>query len=228
MTLPIPRKRPPFPTPGRPGWLLVAVLAAGTALFSAPPYVLFDAARNRIPLDAETASHFLWITVHAVPGCLALLLGPVQFLPWTRRRPAAHRWAGRAYLLSVLAGGVAGAVAAVLSVSGLAAQVGFLLLAAAWLHSGLQGFLTARRRRFDLHRVWMVRNYALTFAAVLLRVFLGIGVLAMERGAPVTFDEVYTASAWASIFVSVVAAEWFVLAAPARPDARRPAAPAVA
>lgn len=76
--------------PGRAGWAVVSLAAVGVALFSVPPYLL-DAAVSRIPLNPAVVSHFLWIAAHAVLGSLALLLRPVQFLPWARRRfPKAH------------------------------------------------------------------------------------------------------------------------------------------
>jgi hypothetical protein len=45
----------------------------------------------------------------------------------------------------------------------------------------------------------------------MLRIFLGIGTVAMSRYPLLTFDEVYTASAWAGILVSSVVAEWFIV-----------------
>lgn len=73
----------------------------------------------------------------------------------------------------------------------------------------------------------MIRNYALTFAAVLLRVFLGLSLAAMDRGAPVSIAEVYTSSVWGSIFVSSLFAEWFVLR-PGGPRAQPRPTPVVA
>ena len=42
----------------------------------------------------------------------------------------------------------------------------------------MQGWLTARARRFDEHRRWMIRSFALTFAAVTLRLYLPLGMMA--------------------------------------------------
>ena len=199
------------------GWGLVALPAVGIALASAPPYLTWNLDANRIPLDPDVAWHFLSIAVHAVPASLALLIGPLQFLPRLRAsRPKMHRTLGKAYLLCVLLGGVTSVAAALASTSGLAAQLRFLLLAAAWLYSGAQAYRTARAGRFDLHRAWMIRNYALTFAAVLLRVFLLAGITYRDVLVPdtsLTFADVYTSSVWCSIFVSYVVVEWFLVGA---------------
>lgn len=197
------------------GWGLAALAAVGVALASVPPYLSWNLDANRIPLNAEVAWHFLSIAVHAVPSSLALLIGPFQFLPALRARwPGLHRSLGKLYLVCVLVGGVTSIAAALASTSGLAAQLGFLLLAVSWLWSGAQAYRTARAGRFDLHRIWMIRNYAFTFAAVLLRVFLFAGILYRDVLVPDTslgFADIYTSSVWCSVFVSYVAAEWFIV-----------------
>ena len=102
--------------PRHVGWGLVALPAAGIALASAPPYLAWDLAANRIPLDPDVAWHFLSIAAHAVPASLALLIGPLQFLPRLRAsRPGLHRALGKAYLLSVLLGGITSVAAALAS-----------------------------------------------------------------------------------------------------------------
>ncbi len=136
-----------------------------------------------------------------MPAGLALLVGPLRFVPaLCARRLGLHRVLGRAYMLAVLVGGLTSAVAAVMSTSGLPAQVGVLLLAASWLWSGLQGFLTIRRDDVASHRVWMIRNYAFTFASVLLRLFLFVGVTYAGwagEATSLTFGDIYTTIVWA-------------------------------
>ena len=52
------------------------------------------------------------------------------------------------------------------------AKLGFAGLAIAWLFTGARAFVAARTRDFVSHRRWMIRNFALTFAAVTLRLYL--------------------------------------------------------
>lgn len=194
------------------GWTVMAVLGVGVAAFSLPYYVDGDPETTRIPSNPAFTSHQLWVAMHAVPGVLALAIGPFQFLSRFRREhPAWHRWLGRVYLVSVLVGAVVAVPTALISTSGIAAQAGFLLLSAAWTYTAVMAYRTARARQFQLHRVWMIRSYSLTFAAVMLRVFLGIGVLAMQVWPHLSFHEIYTASAWSGLLVSYVVAEWFVV-----------------
>ncbi|WP_068854147.1 DUF2306 domain-containing protein [Stenotrophomonas rhizophila] len=62
-------------------------------------------------------------------------MGPFQFSTRLRQRyPAAHRWAGRAYLsVGVLVGGLSGLYMATFAFGGLAAKIGFAALALMWL-----------------------------------------------------------------------------------------------
>jgi hypothetical protein len=113
---------------------MIAFAAVAVALFSIPPYLTYDADASRMPLDPANPQHFLWVTLHAFPGVLALIIGPFQFATAVRRRhPRVHRMLGRIYLLSVLFGSIMAIPAALASTSGLAAQVAFLLLAGGWV-----------------------------------------------------------------------------------------------
>ena len=130
-------------------------------------------------------------------------LGPLQFSSRLRsRRLALHRWIGRLYLgAGVLIGGGAGFYMALHAFGGLAARLGFACLAVAWLYTGLRAYLAIRARNIPLHRAWMVRNFALTFAAVTLRIY----VPASMAGA-VAFEAAYPYIAWACWIPNLIAA----------------------
>ncbi|MEO7066487.1 MAG: DUF2306 domain-containing protein [Rhodanobacter sp.] len=211
-------KRTPFST-RQFGWALMAFSAVIIALVAVMPSLRFNSDLSRIPLNTAFVSHFLWLALHAVPSSLALIIGPFQFVPSLRTRwPKAHRYAGRLYLACVIAGSIAAIAATRMSTAGFATQVGFSLLIFGWLYSAYHAYQAARERRFVDHRIWMIRNYAFTFAAVWLRIFLLLGIASRQMGSAIPFDQIYTASAWASILVSSVLAEWFLV-----PRVRRPA-----
>ena len=60
------------------------------------------------------------------------------------------------------------------------------------------------------HRAWMLRNFALTFAAVTLRIQLGV----MTGGLGMSFDDAYACVAWTSWVPNLVLVEWFLALAP--------------
>lgn len=120
-----------------------------------------------------------WLAIHAGFAAVALLIGPVQFLSVVRTRwPSAHRWMGRAYIVSALAGGLAGLPLAFATTAGPVAGAGFASLAVASLICAVQAWRLASARRFDLHRRWVVRSYALIFAGVTLRIWLPLSMVA--------------------------------------------------
>jgi uncharacterized membrane protein len=116
---------------------------------------------------------------HTAGGGIASLIGPFQFLTAIRRRaPRVHVWLGRAYLAAVGVGALAGLF---LSPGSLAANtfgIAFICLAAAWFYTGWMAFASIRQRNVEAHQVWMIRNFALTYAAVTLRVEMPLLILA--------------------------------------------------
>lgn len=168
---------------------LAIVLSVGIALFS------YRYLSPTGPLQAPniTGNPFArpWLAVHASGAATALLVGGFQFIPALRRRRAAHRWLGRLYGTGCVVGGCAGFGLAFGSTAGPIAGWGFGILAVIWIYVTGQGWLTARARRFDEHRRWMMRSFALTFAAVTLRLYLPLAAVAGLDGL-----QAYRAIAW--------------------------------
>lgn len=172
------------------GWGLVALLALFVGLTAMryalpqPPSVPFNVGENlfRHPV----------LAFHAVTAALALILGPFQFL---RRkdgqRGRAHRVIGVAYVGLCLASAPAGLILAFGASAGPIAVGGFGFLAVAWFFFTAQGLRAVVEGRYDDHRRWMIRSYALTFAAVMLRLYLP---LSMALG--LDFMDSYRAIAW--------------------------------
>lgn len=118
-----------------------------------------------------------FLVVHAACGATALLVGPWQFRSKLRARaPRLHRWLGRAYAVACLVGGASGLMLALGASTGLVSTAGFGLLAIAWIYTTAQGWRTAMQRDFATHRQWMIRSFALTLAAVTLRIYLPVSM----------------------------------------------------
>lgn len=186
----------------RAAWGLMAFLSVGVA-----GYALYHAPQIQNLPPPIFANLFArpWLAVHAGGAGLALLVGAFQVLPAVRRRRALHRWVGRVYATCCIVGGSAGFVMAFGTTSGPVAGWGFGLLAVAWIYTTGQGWLTARARRFEEHRRWMIRSFALTFGAVTLRLYLPLGMMA-----GLTFDQIYVATAWISWIPNLMVVEAFL------------------
>lgn len=161
------------------------------------------------------------MTLHIAGGCVALLTGLFQVMPQMRARyRAAHRWLGVAYVAAVLVAGTASLPVAMLSTSPVSARVGFAVLGVLWLATTTLGLAAIINRNIAAHRRWMTRSYALTLAAVTLRIYLPI---AMAVG--VSFETAYPAIGWLCWVPNLVVAEvWFVRVGSTRPHLREPVA----
>jgi uncharacterized membrane protein len=144
--------------------------------------------------------------VHFMGGAIALVAGAFQLNSRLRTRfIGAHRWLGRLYVLAVLIGGVAAFALALHSFGGLIAHLGFGLLAVCWLGSTLNAYRHIRHGNLSTHRRWMIRSYALTLAAVTLRLYLPSSQLA-----GFTMTMAYPVIAWLCWVPNLLIAEWFV------------------
>ncbi len=189
------------------GWTLMATLAllifviAGRYL-TLDPEVYFE--KQKSIYIAQTFG----IIAHIAGSMLAIIIGPFQFLkkPVTNILLKLHRWMGRIYLLGVLSGGLAGLYMSFFAHGGLPASTGFFLLALCWLVTGFMAYKRIRNKEVLKHQQWMIRNYALTFAAVTLRLWLP--VLNLVCG--FEFTESYITVAWLCWVPNLLVAEWIV------------------
>lgn len=153
-----------------PGWWVlllgaVAIAAHGISLH----FRGIDAFALQLLASFYERPWAIWL--HMVFGSVALITGALNFRHAIRHRwPAAHRKLGELYVLSCLVTGGAGAWLAVFAYGGLANRLGFAGLALATLTTTAMAYRHARGRRFPAHRAWMIRSYAMIFAAVTLRV----------------------------------------------------------
>lgn len=182
------------------------ILAFGIAGYAAIAYLLMPLGAAVHPgLRDSFLAHPLGIYAHVFPAIVALALGPFQFSSKLRdKRPRLHRWTGRIYLgVGVLLGGGAGLYMARFAFGGLISQMGFSILAIAWLYTGLRAYLYIRNGDIDKHRKWMIRNYALTFAAVTLRLYIPLSFIV-----GIEFEAAYRAIAWLCWLPNLIVAEW--------------------
>ncbi len=94
---------------------------------------------------------------------------------------------------------------AFLAYGGLTARLGFASLAIVWLFSAYMAYKHILNRKILLHRRWMIRNYALTFAAVTLRLWQLVFKLT-----GVEFIQAYIIVAWLSWIPNLIVAEWII------------------
>ncbi len=194
------------------GWVLVT-LGAALMFLLAVRYVGLD-----LEVEAETNAIFrnLYIErptglyIHAFSMTLPLVIGPVQFFlrrltPPIRREKylPLHRWLGRTYVIGALIGGVSGLYLALFAYGGLVSSLGFGTLAVLTLASTWFAYRRICAKNEASHKEWMTRSYALIFAAVTLRLLLGLyqGAFGIEE------EQAYQLVAWTSWIPNLIVAE---------------------
>jgi len=156
---------------------------------------------------AHIANQNLAFVLHVSASPIALIAGLFQFVPKLRaRRPGLHRWTGRIYALSVLIGGLSGLMLAFGMLDRPSAAAGFGLLSVLWVGVTVHAVRLAMNGQTQAHRRWMFRSYALTFAAVTLRLELPLFFIFtnMEYGAITAYI------AWLCWVPNLIFAEWWL------------------
>jgi len=189
------------------GWSFMTFMAIGVGLYGIA-FVFAGGIEKVLPAMAyHVPERLLAASVHFGVGALVLAIGPFQFVPRFRSKwPTAHRWTGRVYVAGCIFSGIAGFVLASNTNAGPVAQTGFSLLAIFWLATTIMAFLKARSRDFAAHKQWMIRSYALTLAAVTLRIYLPVTLFGFEMA----YSVVYPIIGFACWVPNLLIAEWMV------------------
>ena len=192
-------------------WLIAAFLGISIGLY--PLIYVFGGEESGL-LSAkpdQLLDSALWNTAfygHIIFGGISLLIGWVQFRSsWRRRFRRLHETIGMIYLICVSLSGICSLFLAVNAEGGLPARSGFFFLGLAWLFTTYSAYIFLLRGNYMNHGNWMVRSYAVTFAAVMLRIWLPLfgAVLQMP------FEEAYPIIAWLCWVPNLFVAEWIVI-----------------
>ncbi|MFG2915881.1 DUF2306 domain-containing protein [Kitasatospora sp. NPDC048298] len=188
----------------RAGWAVMTVLSLFIVAISAK-YFSFDPSTFFRHQRATYLSHQLPLYLHIFGAITALAVGPWQFSRRLRERhPRLHRRTGATYLIACLVGAIGALLLAPVAYGGAVTSAGFACLAVAWLVTGGAGLRAVLDGRVADHRRWMIRSFALTFAAVTLRL-----MLLAATAAHLDFRTSYTAIAWLCWVPNLLLACWF-------------------
>lgn len=143
--------------------------------------------------------------IHITGGMLAIITGPWQFLRAFRRKfMQVHRLLGKVYLAAILlVAGPSGQFMAFYSEGGVLSTIGFLIMSVLWLWTTWMAYATIRKRDILAHRDWMTRSFALTLAAVTLRIYVPLAS-SVWHWHP---EFVVESSAWLSWIPNLIVAE---------------------
>jgi hypothetical protein len=188
-------------------WWLMLVLSVLIAIYGMSYVVLGERMFNGEIGDSFRARPW-GIFTHALFASIALAIGPLQFHRGLLvRYRAVHRTLGKIYVISAIIGsGILGLYMAIYSFGGWITHVGFGLLAVLTTLTTGFAYLKIRQGEVVPHREWMIRSFALIFAAVTLRLWLPLLIL-IHKG---DFTPAYLWVSWICWVPNLLLAEVYI------------------
>ena len=115
--------------------------------------------------------HFGGLYLHIMASFLAIIIGMIQFIPAVYHKyPRLHKSLGKFYVVLILFfAAPMGFVTAILHTKVLQSQFGFGVLSIFWFLATLVAFKHIIDKKLLLHIEWMIRSFAITTAAMTLR-----------------------------------------------------------
>jgi len=146
---------------------------------------------------------------HVYTSIFVLLLGLIQFAPGIRNLfPKAHRTVGKIYVFLVLIlASPSGFIIALHANGGWYSRISFVIQAVLWFVFTYQAYLYALRKKWGLHRNFMMRSFALTLSAISLRLFKWLIVGAFELPPMDTYRIV----SWLGWLINLAVVEVYIL-----------------
>lgn len=200
-------------------WLLLFIVSMGVMIPFVLPYLTLNPAKSRVAITSITLQYNL-LVIHIIFASIALIVGFLQFNERIRlEHPKMHRYLGRVYVVSVFVSGLL-ALAVVFYIEKFTRDLGFFLLTLVWLVTTWKGYRSVVQRRFNEHRVWMIRSFGITLVAVSARLLVPLLLLAyyilsgltLPGGRAQMIEEVLNINIWVGLLLNFIIIEWVILA----------------
>jgi uncharacterized membrane protein len=149
--------------------------------------------------------------LHIVPGGIFLILVPLQFSSWLRRRHVRfHCWCGRLLIVSGLVSTLAGLYFGLVMPYGGPGEVSAIVVFGGLYVLALsRGFFAIRKGQVARHREWMIRAFAIAVGIGTVRVVAGILDIALTP-AGLRPTSLFALSLWTGWTISLAAGEFWV------------------
>lgn len=195
----------------RVAWFVFAFLAIGVSMY--PTFYLFATEKFGLLFSKSDVlvTNRIWnigFYGHITFGGIALLTGWSQFSKKIRsKRLQLHRNLGKIYVLSVLISGVCAVGIGFFATGGWISSLGFVILGLLWLSTTGWAYVAIIKKNIGLHQKMMVYSYAACFAAVTLRLWLPLLVIAHKGD----FISAYKIVAWLCWVPNLVFAHFVIV-----------------
>lgn len=157
----------------------------------------------------EIAHWKLAFQIHVITSSFVLLAGFTQFFKLFRQHyPRIHRYMGWLYIVATLGFALpSGFVMAFYANGGVSTQLCFFLLSIFWGASTVFALRYALQHRWDKHRDWMIRSFALAASALSLRTWKIILYQFQPYWDWLTPTHIYQLESWLGVVVNMIVAE---------------------
>ncbi len=192
-------------------FILLAILTWGCWLMIqlSLPYTGFEKTKDFLMTKQNVYHITSWrisFYVHVFTSIFILLAGFTQFSNYILKKYVkVHRIIGWVYIVNILLITVHAAfVMALKANGGLASKASFTLLCIVWYVCTLMALVRVKQKKYQSHRQWMIRSFALTLSAITLRIYAyGFDVLNIN----IHPRDVYITIAWCSWVPNLIVAE---------------------
>jgi hypothetical protein len=192
-------------------WFWLAVVLALMLTVNALSYANFDPTYGFLRLKQNAIASGIYLPfyyAHVLVSGLILVAGLFQIHPVSRSRfPRAHRLLGKFYVGGILFFAGPGAVIMTMFIGrGNIVMTSFLVQSALWFYFTWQAYAAIRSAKITEHKHWMWRSFALTFAAITLRLYILMSSWSVDLSQP----EGYAVLSWMSWIPNLVIVELIV------------------
>lgn len=174
-------------------------------------YAGFDTSVGFLQFKQDYLSNNFWKTcfyIHVFTCFVCLIAGFTQFsMQLLKTNRKLHRMLGKIYVFNILfINAPAGFIMAIYANGGLFSKAAFIILDILWFAFTLKAFVYAKQRKFNVHKQFMIRSYALTLSALSLRMWKLIFVTFTT----LSYDVIYRMDAWLGFGLNLVIAELII------------------
>jgi hypothetical protein len=174
-------------------------------------YLNFDPTYGFLKLKAaavESGWYLPFYYSHVLTGGLILITGFAQFSIRIRKRfPRWHRLAGYFYVMGIIFfSGPGGMVMSLFINRGPVVLTSFIVQCSLWILFTAIAFQKIKKRQIDEHEAYMIRSFALTLAAITLRIYIFVASWFTDLNQP----EAYAILSWASWLPNLLIGEWII------------------
>jgi hypothetical protein len=190
-------------------WLFVLLgVLLGLNTFT---YLNFDPAYGFLKLKQEaiaTGWYLPFYYSHIFTGGLVLLAGFIQFNRSIRRKfPAIHRACGYFYVFGILLLAAPGGMVMSFFINrGPMVLLSFITQCWLWVYFTAVAFRKITQGKVGEHEEWMMRSFALTLAAITLRIYIFMASFYFDLNQPTA----YAVLAWSSWVPNILLVEYTI------------------